>query len=44
MQRDIMVDSLAEVVEVCALLTERGHGFEVVRYPHGWRIRLTGAF
>jgi len=45
MARDIYVDEISQMVEICALLTERGHGFEVTQTPHGaWRIRLTGAF
>jgi hypothetical protein len=45
MARDIYVEEISQMVEICALLTERGHGFEVLLYPHNtWRIRLTGAF
>jgi hypothetical protein len=46
MARDIYVEEISQMVEICALLTERGHGFEVTRscLTAPWRIRLTGAF
>jgi hypothetical protein len=45
MARDIYVEEIPQLVEICALLTERGHGFEVTQASHGaWRVRLTGAF
>ena len=45
MARDIYAETLAEMVEICALLTERGHRFDATLTTAGnWRIRLTGAF
>ncbi len=44
MARDIFVFELSTMLDICAGLTERGHGFEVTWHDHQWRIRLTGAY
>jgi hypothetical protein len=45
MARDIFVFELSTMLDICAGLTERGHGFEAeMTDKFVWRIRLTGAF